>query len=83
MKLKKGEEYIIVGSDNFWYASSLKSLSEVECELANMREEPSEYGNSEAIGDFQESSPIILYVYKSILIQENEIEEDKEDENNE
>ena len=66
------KEYIIIGSDNFWYASCLNSLKEAKKEVGVILDNISAYGNPEAMGDRQEDLPEKLYIYKAYLVKESE-----------
>jgi len=66
---KKKEEYIIVGSDNFWYASALKSPKEVEESLKHIKKHIAEYGEN---GMLRVRLPEKFYVFKARLTKEIE-----------
>ena len=43
------KEYIIVGSNNFWYASGNKSLNEARKDIRYIKKHHSEYGDPESL----------------------------------
>ena len=67
------KEYLIIGSNNFWYGSCLSSLKEVKAEIENIRENVQSYGNPEATGDSEEKLPDSLYIYKAEQIDKIEL----------
>lgn len=60
-KIKK--EYLIIGSNNFWYASCLKSLAEVKAEIKKIKKEKSWYADPES--GYEPDLPEKLYIYKA------------------
>lgn len=59
--MKSKKEYIIVGSNNFWYSSKLDTLKEVKEELKYIQEHWDLFES--------EYKPEILYVYEVKEIQ--------------
>ena len=57
-------QYIIIGSNNFWYASGLTSIDDVVDELENIKKDVSEYGNPET-NELENEKPSQLYVYEA------------------
>lgn len=68
-KKKEKGEYLIIGSNNFWYGSGLSSLKDAREEVENIKENPTEYGNPEN-NDRTDSLPKEFYIYKARLIEE-------------
>jgi len=68
-KKKEKGEYLIIGSDNFWYGSGISSLKDAREEIENIKANPSEYGNPET-HERQDSSPETFHIYKAILIED-------------
>ena len=68
-KTKKKSEYIIIGSDNFWYASGLSSLKEAKKEIKNIKRNISKghYADPET-GQMRDELPEKFYIYKAIEI---------------
>lgn len=67
------KEYLIIGSNNFWYASGLTSLEAVKQEIKNIKgNQP--YGNPESgkISEIAEM-PDTLYVYEAKEIKRIEL----------
>jgi hypothetical protein len=56
VNMKSKKEYIIVGSNNFWYASGLDTLKEVKEELEYIQRNWKRFKN--------EYKPELLYVYE-------------------
>ena len=54
--MKKDYEYIIVGSDNFWYASGLGSFKEAKEEIKEIRKDITSYGEPDGL-NFREEVP--------------------------
>ncbi len=52
------KEYIIVGSDNHWYAGGLTSKAQVKEEIKNIFERPEVYGKNNS------DMPEKIYVFK-------------------
>ena len=50
------QEYIIIGSNNYWYASGLTSLAEAKEEIKEIQKHPEQHTPSEL--------PEIFYIYK-------------------
>jgi len=61
------KEYIIVGSDNFWYGSAIKSLKEAEKELRYIKKNIAEYGER---GKSRASVPEKFYIFEARLVKE-------------
>ena len=57
------KEYLIVGSDNFWYASCLKTLKEVERKVYEIENNLQSFENPE--NGETAKLPETLYVYKT------------------
>lgn len=51
------KQYLIIGNDNFWYGSCMKSIKEVKEKLKHIKENIKWYGQSEV--------PPILYIYEA------------------
>lgn len=66
------KEYLIIGSNNFWYASCLNSLAEVRAEIKNIKEKTRSYGDPEG-GEIESELPETLYVYKAVEIKRIEV----------
>jgi len=64
-------EYIIIGSNNFWYASGLTSLTEAENEIKKIKKngKNSTYSDPET-GEIKEDLPEKFYIYKGIEIKQ-------------
>jgi hypothetical protein len=62
------KEYIIVGSDNFWYSSDLASIKEVKEEIENIKKDITFYADNES-GENRSDLPKALYIYKAELIK--------------
>jgi len=75
MKIK----YIIVGSDNFWYACS-SNLKQIKEDIENIKENITDYADPEN-GKHREELPETLYVYKVEEIDRVDLEEEEEEEN--
>lgn len=60
MPKKQKFEYIIIGSDNHWYASCLNSLAEAKAEIILIKKKIHFYGQDEV--------PEKLYIYKATEI---------------
>lgn len=54
--MRKDYEYIIVGSDNFWYASGLSSLKKAKEEIKEIIENVTDYGEPDGL-NFRERVP--------------------------
>ena len=67
-KIKK--EYLVIGSNNFWYAScdTLKEAKQIKKEV--MKEPKNEvnynYGNEEIYPTYYPLRPNIVYIYESV-----------------
>ena len=61
------KEYLVIGSDNYWYASRLRSLEDAEAEAMNIAKHPGQYGRSEI--------PAKLYIFKAEIISEIRMDE--------
>jgi len=66
------KEYVILGSDNFWYSSGLKSIKAVLEEVENIRRNPETYGVPG--GSNQTETPDTLYIYYGSQIKKIDIE---------
>lgn len=73
------KEYIIVGSNNFWYASCISNKKEALERARDIMEETEEvvYRNPEALGDTEPETPETLYIYKAEQVEQ--IERETED----
>ena len=58
-------EYIIIGSNNFWYACGLTNLAQVKTEIQNIKA-GGIYGNEEE--SYNPRIPERIYVYKAVEI---------------
>ena len=66
----KKPEYIIIGSDNFWYASGLSSLKEVKAEIENIKKNISKgYYSDPETGQLRDEVPEKFYIYKAVEIK--------------
>ena len=72
-KIELGE-YIILGSDNFFYACDLHSLEEVKAEIQNIIKNPASYGDPES-SSHQEEVPETFYIYKGVEIAQCDMTE--------
>lgn len=60
-------EYIIVGSDNFWYASGLTSLKEAKEVIKNIKKNIQSYADPET-GERQTEVPETFYIYQGRVV---------------
>ena len=67
--MKKQYEYLIIGSNNFWYSSGLKTLQEAKKYLKVIQKNELSFDDPES-GEVKEDLPEIFYIYKSELIEE-------------
>jgi len=74
------KEYLIVGSDNFWYASCMTSMKEAIEKIEEIKESPESFGVPYG-GENQTEAPDTLYLYKAKLIKEIDlkVKEEKDD----
>lgn len=67
------KEYIIVGSNNFWYASCIETKKEALAEAKKIMKHKGEqnrnYGNDEMYGDTAPYKPDTLYIYEAIEVE--------------
>lgn len=74
-------EYLIVGSNNFWYAiclSKKEALKQAK-EIMNDKDEVNyNYGNEEMTGDTAPYKPETLYIYKAVGVAMLENEDEDE-----
>ena len=71
-RIKEPEtEYLVMGSDNFWYESGSKELKEAIAEVKDIKKDDniSSYANPES-GMVQEDLPDTFYIYKAELVKE-------------
>ena len=70
-KIKK--EYLVIGSNNFWYAScsTLKEARQVKKEIMKSRKDKInyDYGNEESYPTYHPFRPDSVYIYKSVEIE--------------
>ena len=68
-KNKQKPEYMIIGSNNFWYASGLTSLAETRSEIKEILKngKNSCYADPES-GEMKDELPNQFYIYKAIEI---------------
>ena len=71
LKSKQKPEYIIIGSNNFWYASGLTSLTEAENEIKEIQKNAgnSTYADPET-GEIKEDLPDKFYIYKGVEVKQ-------------
>jgi hypothetical protein len=65
--LNKGE-YLIIGSDDFWYGSGLKTIKDAEKEIKYIKRDISKYGEPNT-GNSRTKVPSEFHIYKAILIK--------------
>ena len=63
------KEYLVIGSNNFWYASELESVEEALAEIEEIREHPGGYGNPEAC-DQCPDLPERFYIFEAREIKQ-------------
>jgi hypothetical protein len=63
------KEYIIIGSDNFWYGSGFFTIKEALDEIKLIKKNPSGYGNPEN-NSTQTELPETFYIYSARLVKE-------------
>jgi purine nucleoside phosphorylase len=68
-KKKEKGEYLVIGSDNFWYGSGFNTLKEAEEVVKEAKKNISNYGNPES-HDTQSEVPNSFYIYKASLVKE-------------
>lgn len=69
-------EFILLGSDNFWYASGLKSMKEVKERIQDIIKHPQHYTDPES-GRSREEVPETFYVYKETEVAQCDMTESK------
>lgn len=67
-QLNKGE-FLIIGSDNFWYGSGTETLKDAIEEVKTIKKNISNYGDPEN-GEQQTTVPRSFYIYQANLIKE-------------
>jgi len=72
------KEYLIIGSDNFWY-TTCSNMKEIEREIEQIKEDVKSYGNPEN-SDRQEDLPETLYIYEAKEIKQVDLSEEEEEE---
>ena len=72
------KEYLIVGSDNFWYACGLTSKKEVKEKIEDIKENIESYGSPNG-DERQYYLPETLYVYEAKEIDRIDLSEDEEE----
>ena len=65
--MKKKKEYIIVGSDNFWYASAISTLKEAKKQIKHIRRHIGEYGEPNGL-NLRTNIPETLFIFEAYLI---------------
>ena len=65
-------EYVILGSNNFWYASNLRTINDALKEMEKIKKNPKDYGIP---GNNQSELPNSLYIYRVSLIKELHIKD--------
>jgi len=74
------KEYLIIGSNNFWYAS-LSSKKYIKNEIASIKKNPEDYGNPDQLNSCVVDLPEKLHIYKAIEIDQVDLNEEDENEN--
>ena len=68
------KEYIIVGSDNFWYACDLHSMKEVKSTIQDIIKNPENYSDPET-GERRTEPPETFYVYEGFEVAQCDMTE--------
>lgn len=73
MMKKTKTEYLVIGSNNFWYSAE-DTLTDAKIEAKGILEGKGEYDNPET--GHTPNLPDIVYIYKAIEVAKIEVEEE-------
>jgi hypothetical protein len=68
-ELHEKDQYLVLGSDNFWYASCLNTLQEALEVIERVKANPTTFRNGDT-NKPQQRAPQRFYVYKAVKIKE-------------